>query len=124
MIATEDDLREILVANLKESQIEIDQGRNPMRTIEELKHNIIAMATENGMELSQIEEIFKEFEDWRSKPVRKWRVVVKDIGHTEVGIVKARSKEEVLTGIECVGMKCAPIENVEVTEILETEEDN
>ncbi len=122
MMTADDDFREILLAHLKEAQIEIDDGRKPTRSIEELRQGIIAMAMENGAEFSRIEQVFKSFDDWRSKPLRRWRVVVKDIGHAEVGIVKARSREEVLTGIECVGMECAPIDNVEVTEIADEEE--
>jgi hypothetical protein len=118
------DFKEILLANLKEAQIEMDQGRKPVRSIEELHQDIIAIAKENNIELLAIEETFKEFERWRSMPLRKWGVVVKDIGHTEVGIIKARSKEEVLTGIECVGMECAPIQNVEVIEIDTTDEES
>jgi hypothetical protein len=117
MMAAESDFKEVLLANLKEAQIEMDQGRKPLRGIGELRKEILSMAKENNTELSIIDEAFKEFEEWRSKPLRKWRVVVKDIGHTEVGIIKARTKEEVITGIECIGIKCAPIENVEVTEI-------
>lgn len=117
MMAADDDFRKALLDNLKEAQIEIDQGRKPVRSIEELYQEITAIAKDNNIGPALVEEIFREFEDWRSKPLRKWKVVLKDIGYKEVGIVKARSKEEVLAGIECVGMECAPIENVEVTEI-------
>lgn len=117
MSTGDDDLREMLLTHLKEAQIEMDQGKEPIKSIQELKLDIASLASQNGMTPSQIDELSKEFEDWRSRPLRKWRVVVKDIGNTEVGVVKARSKEEILAAVQCIGMVCAPVDNVEVKEI-------
>lgn len=124
MMAEKDELMEILLSNLKEAQIEIDQGQTPTRNLEEVRQAIMTIAKENHLNLALVEEVFREFENWRSEPLRRWRVVVKDIGHTEVGVVKARSKDEVLAAVQCIGMPCAPVENVEVVEVEAAERGN